>query len=155
MVLWSHEYSSYFFSRVRSLQTDSKNWLIIYSFTMYRPYFNHITVTTKNWWWFCEIFWSSLAALTSLLFIKIQWHGLLECQGDCYPWNGIRSLVRQLYSLTARKSDSLIGNTYIKVLNTDRRWSKGTCLLICITFRPKNILIIIYQWPISHGRQYR
>ena len=43
----------------------------------------------------------------------------------------------------------------IKVLNTDRRWREGTCLLICITFRPKNILIIIYQWLISHGRQYR
>ena len=43
----------------------------------------------------------------------------------------------------------------IKVLHTDRRWREGTCLLICITFRPKNISIIIYQWPISHGRQYR
>ena len=32
-------------------------------------------------------------------------------------------------------------------MNTDRRWRKGTCLLICITFRPKNILIIIYQCP--------
>ena len=26
------------------------------------------------------------------------------------------------------------------------------CLLICITFRPKNISIIMYKWPIFHGR---
>ena len=53
-----------------------------------------------------------------------------------------------------KKIDSSTYN-YIKVLNTDRRWGEGTCLLICINFRPKNILIIIYQWPISQGRQYR
>ena len=51
---------------------------------------------------------------------------------------------------TTLSTDFTAFRIVIKVLNTDRRWRERTCLLICITFRPKNVLIIIYQWPISH-----
>ena len=55
------------------------NWLIGYRFTPYRQSFSHVTAVQ---FWNFEV---SLAVLTSLLFIEIQWYGLLRAKGA--PFN--------------------------------------------------------------------
>ena len=49
---------------------------------------------------------------------------------------------RQVLDRTSCTLDEAVRRV-IKVLNTERRWREGTSLLICITFRPRNILIIV------------
>ena len=45
-------------------------------------------------------------------------------------------------------------STKITVLNTDRRWREGHVYLFAL-LSDRKYLIIIYQYPIFHGRQYR
>ena len=65
----------------KEAKQEMNDWLIDLSFTPYQQYLSHVTAATIVK---CDQFWDfevSLAALSSLLFIQVQWNGLLCVKG--------------------------------------------------------------------------
>ena len=89
----------------------------------------YLTITTRQPYW--DIMFNSLLTTTS---------------------NAFRSMDTPTIPLEALSESP---PTEIKVLNSDRRRREWACSLICITFRPKSIWIIIIINALSNGRQYR